>query len=215
MRIVATSDTHHPPDVSKIPNGDVFVHAGDLMRTGYPDEWQGMLDWLEALPHEQKVFVPGNHDFHLQVYPGPALQDLRRIGVTVVGFPGNHHFQKIQLLNGMTIAGLPYVTGLPRWAFNIEQEKLRDVLWGIGKVDIMVSHMPVAHILDWNGKEHLGEDVYRYFLISEKDKRPAHWINGHIHEAYGTHEEFDCKFYNVAMCNRDYVHANAPMVIDV
>lgn len=39
MRIVATSDTHFVPVQGWIPDGDVFVHAGDLMQDGYPSEW--------------------------------------------------------------------------------------------------------------------------------------------------------------------------------
>ena len=91
MRIVATSDTHHVVDVSTIPDGDVFMHCGDLCRTGYPDDFECQLEWLAKLPHKTKLFTPGNHDFHLQVYPGPALQQLREVGVWVVGLPGNTH----------------------------------------------------------------------------------------------------------------------------
>lgn len=30
MKIVATADTHYPFDASMIPNGDVFILAGDI-----------------------------------------------------------------------------------------------------------------------------------------------------------------------------------------
>ncbi len=30
MRLVATSDTHKKVDIAFIPDGDVFVHAGDI-----------------------------------------------------------------------------------------------------------------------------------------------------------------------------------------
>ena len=85
MRLVVTSDTHFnfPPDF--VPDGDVFLHCGDLMYTGYPDEWAGRVASLAALPHKQKIIVPGNHDLHISNYAGPALQDLRRAGVTVIG----------------------------------------------------------------------------------------------------------------------------------
>jgi predicted phosphodiesterase len=62
MRLVATSDTHFdfPPEF--VPDGDVFLHCGDLMYTGYPDEWKGRVESLAALPHKLKILVPGNHD---------------------------------------------------------------------------------------------------------------------------------------------------------
>ena len=213
MRIVATSDTHYPVDIAKwIPDGDVFIHAGDLMRSGYPDEWPPLLEWLAALPHKIKLFVPGNHDLHLMNYPGPALQDMRKIGVIVLGLPGNDHYCSYKLENGKSVLGLPYVTGLPRWAFNSSEKEISEHLVKMGRHDIIVSHAPVYAMLDEVGGMKAGIHAYRNYLYQHK---PTYWINGHIHEAYGTREDYGCKFYNVALCNRDYIHANAPAVIDL
>ncbi len=215
MRIVATSDTHHMVDVSKIPLTDVFIHAGDIMRTGYPNEWPMVLEWLAALPHKIKLLTMGNHDAHIQIYPGPALQDLRRIGVTVVGFPGNKNFDSVVLPNGMRVLGLPYVMGLPRWSFNISEPALQAHLYEKGKVynDIVVSHSPIKGILDGDGS-HSGIGLYRAFL---REYKPRFWFCGHSHMGYGHHldEESGCNIYNVAMCNEEYVHTNPPVIIDV
>lgn len=214
MRIVATSDTHHRVDINKwIPDGDVFIHAGDLMRTGYPSDFENQLEWLAELPHKIKLFVPGNHDFHLQVYPGPALQQLRKIGVCVLGLPGNENYYTHMLPNGMSVLGLPYVTNLPRWAFNTTEDYLMDYLFERGRHDIMVSHAPHRFILDSPKKgEHVG--IASYNRYTEKHN-PKHCIFGHIHECYGTYEKYGVKYYNVAMCDRNYKHANPAMVIDV
>lgn len=227
MRIVATSDTHYVPAMNgmQIPDGDVFIHAGDLMQNGYPDEWKERVDWLARLPHKVKIYVPGNHDFHMQVYPGPALQNLRSAGVICVGLPGNDHYARYVLPNGMTLLGLPYVTGLPRWAFNIGQNELRrklHELWDYKHIpDVIVSHAPVRGILDTVRRNHkdecAGESEYFFHLehAVKHNMQPKIWISGHIHEGYGTLDQDGCKFYNVAMCNRNYVHANPPMVIDL
>jgi Icc-related predicted phosphoesterase len=214
MRLVATSDTHKPVDVKKwIPDGDVFVHAGDLMRTGYPSDFEAQLDWLNELPHKLKLFVPGNHDFHLQVYPGPALQQLRSVGVVVVGLPGNTHYASVRLENGMTLLGSPYVTNLPRWAFNATEEQVWSFLKRMGRHDIVVSHAPVRHILDSPAEgKNVGLEAYRSYI---RVYNPSHWIHGHIHECYGTERHKNTDFHNVAMCNRAYEHANPPMVIDL
>ena len=37
-RIVATSDTHFPFSGDLIPDGDILIHAGDLMYYGDPGE---------------------------------------------------------------------------------------------------------------------------------------------------------------------------------
>lgn len=212
MKIVATSDTHFPVDVSKIPDGDVFIHAGDLMNTGYLPEWTAALEWLGKLPHKIKLYIPGNHDFHLQVYPGPALQDLRRIGVTVLGFPGNSGYDSYTLPNGMTVLGVGGATNLPRWAFNRTEAELADYFALTRRHDIVVTHAPAHGCLDMVRGHNTGVIAYRNFLY---DSKPKIWIHGHIHECYGTHDYFGTKVYNVAMCDRNSQQVNAPMIIEV
>lgn len=220
MRIVATSDTHSVVDVSKIPDGDVFIHAGDLMTTGYPDDFKKQLTWLKKLPHKVKLYVPGNHDFHLQVYPGPALQELRSIGVWVLGLPGNVNYVDYELPNGMHVMGLPFVTELPRWAFNMGDTSvwkyIKNLPSAVKKADIVVSHAPPFTYLDktLTGK-HGG--VYAYQSLFEAGEFPnvKHWISGHVHEAYGTLEKNGCTFHNVALSDRAYKHSNTPLVLDL
>lgn len=77
MRLVATSDTHFPFD-------DRLIHAGDLMYTGYLDEWHARLESFKALPHKVKLYVPGNHDYHVQNYEGVAAAELRKADVTML-----------------------------------------------------------------------------------------------------------------------------------
>lgn len=213
MRLVATSDTHYPLSM-KVPDGDVFVHAGDFMRTGYPDEWRATIAWFRHLPHATKILVPGNHDFHLQVYPGPALQDLREVGVTVVGLPGNDHYTSVTLSNGMSLLGLPYVYN-NRWAFDISPQELEAHLsrvWNDAREhQVIVSHSPVHGILDATERGPAGIEVYRKWL----PRKPRVWISGHIHESYGSTVVDGCRFYNVSMCDRSYTQANPPAVIDL
>lgn len=212
MRIVATSDTHTPVDPKSIPDGDVFIHAGDLMVRGYVDEWEMALQWLSALPHKTKIFVPGNHDFHLQVYPGPALQDMRRSGVTVLGFPGNYGFEEMTLPNSMTVLGIPFVTNLPRWAFNSTESEINDYLLKKTKADIVVSHSPIKGVLDADDISHQGIGCYMDFL---QRVNPKLWFCGHVHDKYGSKKIGKTTVYNLSMCNKDYIHANPPVVIDL
>lgn len=218
MRIVATSDTHIPVAKGFIPDGDVFFHSGDLCKTGYPDDFESMLDWLNELPHPLKYFTPGNHDFHLQVYPGPALQQLRSVGVTVLGLPGNDNFMSAKLPNGMSVVAFPYVHNLPRWAFNISVNGLYEVIRNQERHDIVLSHSPIYGILDEPKPGiHTGSRPLKDYLHYH---RPSYWFNGHIHEGYG-HEEVEfndgrkCQVYNVAACDRTYTHTNQPVVLDL
>lgn len=215
MKIVATSDTHFVPVQGWIPDGDVFIHAGDLMQDGYPSEWPSRVEWLASLKHKTKIFVCGNHDFHLDVYPGPALQNLRSAGVLVVGRPAFRDI--VQLPNGMKLLGLPGVANLRNWASNWDASDLIKYVYSFKseRADIVVSHSPIKGILDWSEHDkggHVG--IHEYWTIL-RDCRPKVWIHGHIHEAYGTTIRDGCEFYNVAMCNRRYEHQNPPMVIDI
>lgn len=210
MRLVVTSDTHFKFPVDFVPDGDVFIHCGDLMYTGYINEWQDRLDSLAALPHKTKLFIPGNHDLHIDVYPGPALQELRKAGVTVIGVPGNDRYTSYKLDNGMSVLGLPWVTGLPRWAWNRDEAWIDEYLTHMGRHKIVCSHAPPAGILD--GKSY-GIKAYRKYL---KMYQPEYWFFGHVHEDYGQAAVDGCLLYNVAAQNESYTGlVNKPVVVDI
>lgn len=213
MRIVATSDTHFPFDNSLIPDGDVLIHAGDFMYTGYESEWYPRLESFAALPHKVKILVPGNHDAHVSIYPGPTYQEMRKAGVTLLGT----HWQsnKIKLENGTTVLGVPFVTNLPNWSFNRTEEEIDAYMEKHGRANVIVSHSPPRAILDraTDGTGgHWGVAAFRKYLARFQ---PEHWICGHVHEHYGTTEVEGCKFYNVAMCDENYKQVNPAMVIDL
>ena len=84
MKLVATADTHYPFDASMIPDGGVFILAGDMMYEGTPAEWQPRVASLAALPHKRKIFVPGNHDYFPLHYRGLASSQLRRQAKTTL-----------------------------------------------------------------------------------------------------------------------------------
>lgn len=217
MKIVCTSDTHFPINEAKvdIPIGDVLLLVGDFMYTGYVDEWHKRVHALSKLPHETKLFVPGNHDIHVELYSGPALAELRKAGVTVVGPPSRKYANKIELPNGLTIGGCPYVTGLKGWAFNTSEESIWDYLDHMGRVDILASHSPPRGLLDKGvGMKggHYGLQALRRYI---NKFQPDYLICGHVHEGYGTIKEGKTQVMNVSMCNIDYEMVNAPMVIEV
>lgn len=222
MRIVATSDTHFnfksTPEWT-IPDGDVFIHAGDFMLSGYMTEWSQRLECFEALPHKTKILVAGNHDIHMGIYAGPALQDLRAIGVHVLGLPTNT--DTMQLNNDGTIGkwgssegyrllGLPMVHNLPRWAFNFSEDFLDDYMDHCRRADIVISHCPPAGVLDLS----YGIKAYRKYL---EEYEPAHWICGHIHEEGGKSKKIGrTMVHNVAALDREYdKFINPPLVLEL
>lgn len=235
MRLVATSDTHKPVTQGKIPDGDVFVFAGDLCNTGYIDDFYLNLEWLSQLPHKHKFLVGGNHDFHLINYPGPALQELRSIGFTVLGFPGNENYYTAKLPNGMTIGGFPLVNGLQeRWAFGLKHfrdfgvdEPYTSMLYNlIRSCEILVTHAPIYGILDQSTRSGVPVSVGDENMLkiiqecSASAFKVQHVIHGHIHEARGSLTDLDIgnksvSVHNVAMCDRRGNHNGKPLVLDL
>jgi predicted phosphohydrolase len=141
MRIVATSDTHFfVPDEIPIPDGDVFLHCGDLMYTGYVDEWQSRIDWLSRLTHKHKYIVPGNHDYHIAHFAGIARAELRKQAKVNCVLPDS---PLVKLPNGMNMLAIPFVTNLNGWAYNVTEEWLEDWLHKLGaEPDVVISHAP-------------------------------------------------------------------------
>lgn len=45
-----------------MPDGDVFLHAGDFTKCGSAAEVQEFDQWLAALPHKHKIVIAGNHE---------------------------------------------------------------------------------------------------------------------------------------------------------
>src|ERR1700733_5576164 len=70
LRLVLLSDTHQLHREVDVPDGDIFIHAGDF--TTFSESMEAVVDfndWLGKLPHRYKIVVPGNHEFFLEADP--------------------------------------------------------------------------------------------------------------------------------------------------
>jgi Icc-related predicted phosphoesterase len=223
VKLVITSDTHFPVK-HHLPEGDVLIVAGDIMYSGGPEEWQTRVEWLAAQRHKTKIYVPGNHDYHVEVYEGVAVSQMRRAGVQVLGL---HPERAVTMLGDIKVLGLPWVTGLPGWAFNRDETWVRDYMDAItelhGYPDIIVSHAPMYGMRDavlpeqskYKNQQHVGCRAYNHWFHTDTTKRPKVWINGHIHESYGEEVYEDTRFINACMCDRNYEQTNEPFTIEV
>lgn len=62
--VVAVADTHgRERALGPLPEGDLFIHAGDLLRSGSIDELEVTARWLNELPFRKKVVIAGNSDW--------------------------------------------------------------------------------------------------------------------------------------------------------
>lgn len=211
MRLVATADCHFPipPHSSPLlPDGDVLVIAGDFMYSGTEREWYPRVEALAAITkYRHKLFVPGNHDLFFQHYAGPCLQEMRKAGVYCLT-----PTKPVYELEGVRFGGNPFVTNLPNWAYNWDEDSIWGYLESMGRVDVMISHSPPRGVLDSDGKNQYGISALRKYMAKFQ---PEVVICGHVHEGYGSQVVGRTHVYNVAMCNLDYRQVNPAQVIEV
>jgi predicted phosphodiesterase len=66
MKVTLISDTHtkHRNCESDLPGGDLLIHAGDFMNSGYEArEAEEFFKWFDSINnYDTKVFIAGNHD---------------------------------------------------------------------------------------------------------------------------------------------------------
>ncbi|AZR41275.1 metallophosphoesterase domain-containing protein [Marinobacter salarius] len=63
VRIVCISDTHSlHGNMLPRPEGDVLVHAGDCIGSGYPPKLDDFTRWMGSQQHKDKVLIAGNHE---------------------------------------------------------------------------------------------------------------------------------------------------------
>ena len=194
MRIVSVADTHlfHEREgLARIPDGDVFVHAGDLCRHGSLDELARAADFFRALPHPVKIIVAGNHDVCLERTPAEARAQLE-------GFTYLEDSQVV--VDGKVFYGSPWTIKFRVWAFGASRGPALAAKWAMipDRVDVLVTHGPpwgFGDRIEWQGKtRHVGcvDLLSRVLHVNP----PVH-IFGHIHQDPGAWEEGPMRFFNV------------------
>ncbi|MBL8680966.1 MAG: metallophosphoesterase [Myxococcales bacterium] len=204
LRVVAVADTHtFEGDFREIPDGDVFVHAGDLCRGGRLSELESVAAWISALPHTYKLVVPGNHDWSFVKEP-LASRALLGESVTVLEDRGVE-------IEGVRFWGSPWQPEFHQWAFNLPRGRALAEKWALIPADthVLVTHGPPEGIGDrtlTNGRQGCADLLARVRVIAPK----LHMF-GHIHEDGGAWQHGPTWFANVTTweCER------APTVFDV
>jgi predicted phosphohydrolase len=204
MRIVAVADTHLFHDDLRVPEGDLFVHAGDLCRGGTLDELDEGLAWVRSLPHRLKVLIAGNHDWAFAREPAEARARARAAGVVYLEDGGAE-------VGGLRVWGAPWQPAYNDWAFNLPRgpalaEKWAKVPPGL---DLLVTHGPPAGVGDRSSTGGRGGCADLRARVAEA--RPRVHLFGHIHEDGGAWALEGTLFVNCTTweCER------APSVIDL
>lgn len=176
MKLVAVADTHGEHRRLTLPDGDVFLHAGDLTQRGTLEQLADVADWMRSLPHRHKLVIAGNHDFALERKPAEA----RAL------FHGLTYLEDQEVtLEGVRFYGSPWQPWFHSWAFNLHRGAPIDAVWQKipAGVDVLITHGPPKGMGDrvYDGERVGCDDLLRHLpRVGAK----VH-VFGHIHEDRG------------------------------
>jgi hypothetical protein len=226
MRITLISDTHtkHKQLNGDLPGGDLLIHAGDIMNSGYsPHEIEDFCKWFEAQDYDHLVFIAGNHDRVFENLPERAMEivnsykliDYLQDDWIVVG-DSDPHDPNVKTAK---IYGSPWQPEFYNWAFNLpRQGKELEAKWAAipTDTDILITHGPVQGHLDASGppynEPNLGCPLLRHYI--DTVSRPKIHVCGHIHGGYGYKFDGQTHFFNASILNEQYEYVNKPVTFD-
>jgi Icc-related predicted phosphoesterase len=228
MKITLISDTHtkHHFCEKDLPGGDLLIHAGDFMNSGYHErEAFEFFDWFNNLSnYNTKVFIAGNHDRWMQDKPKEAqnilsgyknidyLQD-EQLTLYFDGPNGDHPEDNVR------IYGSPWQPEFYNWAFNLPRngDKLKAKWDAIPTdTDILITHGPAQGHLDTSGPPHntpnLGCELLRNHI--DTVARPKIHVCGHIHGGHGYKFDGQTHYFNASILNEQYYYFNDPITME-
>lgn len=206
LRVVCLSDTHGHHGALEIPDGDLFVHAGDFTKRGTLAEVAAFDAFLAELPHPHKLVVAGNHDFLFERSPSLARATLTHATYL------EHATAEVC---GLRVFGSPWQPWFHDWAFNLRRgAPLRERWAAVPEgLDLLITHTPPHGVLDHVARAGpVGCEELRQALPR---LRPRFHVFGHIHEGYGRAEVDGVHCVNASICDLSYHPANAPVVLEI
>ncbi len=214
MRVVCISDTHNCNEQIVVPDGDLLIHSGDATTVGTVEQIVAFNRWFAGLPHRNKIFVAGNHDwlFERDNARARALLD-----------PSIIYLQDSSVeIEGLKVYGSPWQPRFFDWAFNLDRGPQMAAKWRLipDDVDILITHGPPNGILDtvprvW-GEELTGCEELRIRVdqMTPLGRLKLH-VFGHIHCGYGTATVDGVRYVNASTCDEAYDPTQPPIVFDL
>ena len=220
MIITFISDTHtkHHRVTATLPGGDLLIHSGDLMNSGYrKNDILEFLDWFDGIKgYDKKVFIAGNHDRYfedrpdeikdiLADYPSIIYLEDQLVGIYDLGTD-----------KSTKIWGSPWQPEFYDWAFNLPRqgEELKEKWDAIPEgIDILITHGPAWGHLDtvkFNPGVNLGCE-----LLAERIQavKPKIHVCGHIHSGYGYKFADGTHRFNASVLDEEYSFTQKPMTV--
>ena len=217
MKITFISDTHTKHKQLDLASGDLLIHAGDLMNSGYSAyEIEDFCKWFQSQNYDNCVFIAGNHD--------RLFEDTPILVKDIIDEYGVDYLQDSELVIGeewetqVKVYGSPWQPEFCNWAFNLPRAgKELEEKWNVipKDTDILITHGPPQGHLDISGPPHnegnLGCELLR---VKVDEQPPKIHVFGHIHGSYGYKFHNGTHFINAAVLNERYDQVNQPLTVD-
>jgi Icc-related predicted phosphoesterase len=212
-RITVISDTHTKHKELYLPGGDILIHAGDIMNSGYNiNDIKSFLKWFESQDYEELIFIAGNHDRLFEDSKSIVLQLLENY--PLVTYLEDDYVN----IDGIKIYGSPWQPEFYNWAFNLPRNGTGLMSkWEMipEDTDILITHGPPQGHLDSSGSP-WNQPLLGCELLRERIDliNPKIHVFGHIHGSSGYKEYEGTHFFNACILSEDYIHSNDGITFD-
>lgn len=218
-KITFISDTHtkHLQCQKDLPGGDILIHAGDFMNSGYNSmEAMAFFKWFDEINgYDTKIFIAGNHDRWMEDSPEEAKGIL-------TGYKWIDYLEDEEIIfydaddQPIKVYGSPWQPEFYNWAFNLPRlgEEMKSKWDAIPEdTDILITHGPPHGYLDIPGGQSIrvGCEMLRHRVDEIK---PKIHVFGHIHGSAGYYFNGHTHFINAAILNEQYMYRNLPLTIE-
>jgi len=222
MRITVISDTHTKHGLiplTDLPGGDLLIHAGDIMNSGYnKNDILDFCTWFHSLEqYDKKIFIAGNHDRMFENHP-EGVEELLNIYLDIDYLQDEgYDLYDLDTDTSTKIYGSPWQPEFYSWAFNLPKNGIELAgKWEAipDNTDILITHGPAFGTLDtvagrpW---DNLGCELLAQRIEIVK---PKIHVCGHIHSGYGYVFKNGTHFFNAAVLDEQYEYTQKPMTFD-
>lgn len=205
MRLIIVSDTHERhTKLNNFPDGDVFVHCGDILMTSRVSSIRAGVrklywfnEWLKEIPCKHKLVIAGNHDGVMEKIGKTAVQKILSSAIYLEN--------SLVEIDQIKFWGTPYSSGKSiNKAFQSEKFTMATIQSApTSGVDILLTH---------------GQ-------CPELEERVPHSVHlwGHSHSSYGIRMPPEIlkgkPILNLSICapimDKHFRPAHLPVVLDI
>lgn len=223
LKIVAVSDTHEQLHSMrhKIPDGDVFIHCGDITNQGDLHAFQVAAKFIGKLNHTYRVVIAGNHDRTLQhstYFPRSEILNIFKENNII------YLEDSSVTIEGKIFYGSPWTPTFGSFSFAQNRGDEIKSKWDLipDDTNILITHGPPYGILDLVEDKgyNIGRDLHQGCkdLLDKVNKLKniqAHFF-GHLHTCGSRHMIINnTNFINAAICTESYKPKNKPVQVTI